>query len=69
MKIFEDYERVVATKEKSNGNESVGDMWTETKTFSKDTAISEIIDWAKNCGGKLIITIDEPDGDNSFNPK
>ena len=39
-------------------------MWVETKTFSKNTQISTIIDWAKDCGGKLIITIDETDADD-----
>jgi len=61
MKIFDKYTRVIAIKEKSSGNESVGNMWVETKTFPKDTPISEIIKWAKDCCGKLTITIDESD--------
>jgi hypothetical protein len=61
MKIFDKYTRVVAIKEKSSGNESVGNMWVETKTFKKDTPICEIIEWAKDCYGKLTITIDESD--------
>ena len=65
MKQFKDYERIIAVKEKSNGNESVGDMWIETKTFSKHTAISLIMDWAKDCSGKLTITVDEADADDS----
>lgn len=56
---YEDYERVIATKERSAGNESVGDMWLETASFDKSVSISEIIEWAKNCTGRLIITIDE----------
>jgi|AntAceMinimDraft_15_1070371.scaffolds.fasta_scaffold18018_4 hypothetical protein len=60
MYIPEMYERVIATKERSAGNESIGDMWLETKSFPKNTKIEEIIRWAKNnCTGKLIITVDE----------
>ncbi len=59
MRHFKEYKKVIATKEMSAGNESVGDMWTETKTFDKNSAIADIIDWAKNASGKLIITIDE----------
>ena len=69
MKYFKDYERVVATKERSVGNDSVGDMWIETKSFDKHTPIYKIIDWAKDCSGKLIITIDDdsvPDDTNPF---
>lgn len=66
MQFFDNYEDVVATGELSGGNDSVGDMWTVTKTFSKDTPIETIIRWARRQGlngitGKLIITIDEPE--------
>lgn len=54
-----DYTRIIATQEKSAGNDSVGDMWIETKSFPKETPISEIIEWAGRCSGRLIITIDE----------
>lgn len=59
MRHFEFYERIIATSEKSAGNESVGDMWTDTKSFGKSTPISEIIEWGKETKGKLIITIDQ----------
>lgn len=59
MKTFKTYERVIATTGHSAGNESVGNMWIQTKSFNKDTPISEIVEWAKGCNGKLIITIDE----------
>ena len=59
MKHFEKYKKVIAIKEQSAGNESVGDMWLETKSFSKDTPIHEIISWASGASGKLIITIDQ----------
>ena len=54
-----DYTRIVAMKEKVEGNESVGTMWTETKVFTKYTRINNIIEWAADCDGKLTITIDE----------
>ena len=66
MKIFENYERVVATKEKSAGNSEVGDMWVETKTFDKNCMVHEIISWAGDCTGKLIITIDEADAESKI---
>jgi hypothetical protein len=56
---FKDYKRVIAIKERSAGNESVGSMWLETKSFDKETPISKIVEWADSCDGKLIVTIDE----------
>ena len=55
------YKQVIATIEKSQGNDSVGDMWIETKSFDRKTQIEDIISWANkhNCSGRLIITIDQ----------
>jgi hypothetical protein len=63
MRFDKNYTHIVAIGERSGGNESVGDMWLETKTFPKETPVSEIIQWAndKDISGKLIITISEPD--------
>lgn len=66
MKTFGIYENIIATKERSAGNDSVGSMWLETKSFNSETPIWKIIDWAKDCDGKLIITIDETGADLSF---
>jgi hypothetical protein len=59
--LYKEYDRIVAVGEKSAGNEQIGDMWLETKTFNKSTPVGDIVDWAKDrgIGGKLIITIDE----------
>lgn len=59
MRIAKEYQQVVAIAEKSAGNESVGDMWLETKIFNKDTLLSDVIDWATelDVSGKLIITV------------
>jgi hypothetical protein len=62
MKFKQNYKEVIAVKECSAGNETVGTMWIETKTFHKDTPVSEIIAWAESsskCNGKLIITVNE----------
>lgn len=59
MKYFKNYERIIANSERSAGNESVGEMWVETKSFDKSTPLSEIIEWGKSTGGKLHLTIDE----------
>lgn len=62
MNIPSTYENVVAIVERSGGNESVGNMWLDTKIFSKETPISKIIAWAdtsNSSSGKLIITIAE----------
>ena len=61
MKYFENYTHVVAMREMSGGNDTVGNMWIETKVFEKSTPINEIIQWAKHTGGKLIISIAEPE--------
>ena len=60
---YEPYTHIVATGEKSAGNDSVGNMWIETKVFDKSTPVSDIIEWANSIAidGKLIITISEPD--------
>lgn len=57
----EDFNYIIAIKEMSAGNASVGDMWLETNRFHKSQSIHEIIEWGKNCSGKLILTIDESD--------
>ena len=47
--------KIVVIKDMSAGNESVGEMWQETKIFESDQPISDIIEWAKN------FSTDEPD--------
>ena len=62
MRFYDGYSQVIAIAEQSAGNESVGSMWLETKAFSKDTPVSEIIQWADGrTSGKLIITVTEPE--------
>jgi len=62
MKFWDDYNSVIAIGERSCGNDTIGDMWLETKLFDKTTPIEKIVEWAKsNCiTGKLIITVTDP---------
>lgn len=56
------FERVIATREITNCTEDWNQMWIEkeTKSFSKDTPVSEIMEWGRNAkGGSLVLTIDE----------
>jgi hypothetical protein len=58
---------IVAVKEKSAGNESVGEMWLETGIFDESTPVGDIIKWSQNGrmryndGGRLIITVPKTD--------
>lgn len=68
VKFFGNYTNIVAIIERSAGNESVGTMWVETKTFDKKTKVEDIIKWAdcNNCDGKLLITIDEANAEDNW---
>ena len=41
------------------------DLVIETKSFDVATPVKEIMDWANDCSGKLILTIDESSVDNT----
>ena len=49
---------IVAVKERSAGNDSVGDMWLETKVFADDTPISTVWAWGESLQhcGRLMLT-------------
>ena len=55
--------KVVAVKEKSAGNESVGDVWLETRIFDELTPVGDIVRWSQGGqmeprnGGRLMITV------------
>lgn len=44
---------VVAILDRSAGNETVGEMWKETKVFSDADEIGEIFEWAVKAQGKF----------------
>lgn len=66
MKTLNHYHYVIAIKERSAGNETVGDMWFETKSFDKETPVSDIIKWASDASGKLVLTIDERNAEDKL---
>ena len=37
---------IVAIRDMSQGNESVGEMWQETKIFDGNTPVIEVVKWA-----------------------
>ena len=59
MKSIPMANKVIATKEKSAGNETVGTMWIETKSFDANTPVKDIMIWGSDADGKLILTFDE----------
>ena len=38
--------KIVAIKEMAAGNESIGEMWQETKIFDAEAPILEVVRWA-----------------------
>lgn len=46
--------KIVAILHKSAGNESVGDMWKETKVFEDVSTIKDILKWAESKNNGLI---------------
>ena len=57
--------KVIIIKEKSNGNDSVGDMWLETKSFDGEDKLSDVLKWHGAKNGKLIITVDASSEDEA----
>ena len=55
--------KVVAIKDMSAGNDSVGEMWKETKIFNAYDPISAVMEWAgkkKN----VVLTIPEQEAED-----
>jgi len=52
--------RVIAIKDMSAGNAEVGDMWKETKIFTGQTTLLEVMQWV---GYKKRVVLSVPDGD------
>ena len=52
---------IIAVGECSRGNDTVGDMWYETKIFRPSDDIEDVFKWARKVGvsGKLILTIEK----------
>ena len=52
--------KIVAIKDMSAGNESVGEMWQETKIFDGDTPLKDVMAWA---GRNKRVQLTLPDGE------
>lgn len=37
--------KIIATIKRSDGNDSVGDMWQETKSFDSSDPIEKVFEW------------------------
>ena len=46
--------KIVAIKDMSAGNESVGNMWRETKIFEESATVKDVMDWA---GDKINVVL------------
>ena len=46
-------DKVIATIHRSDGNETVGEMWNETAIFDKDAPISAVMQWASDRVSRL----------------
>jgi len=47
---------VIIVKEESAGNDTVGSMWLEAKSFPLSATLAEVLEWKSARHGKLIIT-------------
>ena len=55
--------KIVAIKEMSDGNESVGEMWKETKIFDDETKLKDVMKWLGTDRKKKNIILSMPDED------
>lgn len=53
-----EYRNIIAMQECADGNETVGTMWIDAKSFPINTPIEEVIKWAKGRNGRLMIRPD-----------
>ena len=63
MKYYLENKVCIAIKDMSAGNDSVGEMWKETKIFGLNASISEIFEWIGNPKKNCVITL----ADNEIN--
>lgn len=54
--------RVVAIKDMSAGNESVGEMWQETRIFSGHETVAEVMKWV-GPNKKVVLSVPANDED------
>ena len=49
--------KIVAIKDMSAGNESVGEMWKETKIFEGTDTLETVMNWVATAKKNVVITI------------
>lgn len=52
--------KIVAIKDMSAGNETVGEMWQETKIFNSDNTLFEVMRWV-GTNKKVVLSIPDDD--------
>ncbi len=45
--------KIIAMVNRSSGNETVGDMWTETRIFEESQTLLEVYDWVEKITNSL----------------
>ena len=55
--------KVVAIKDMAAGNDTIGEMWKETKVFDASDSLSDVMEWAKNRKTHVILTVPENDAE------
>ena len=62
--------KIIVSVNRSDGNESVGDMWVETKSFQSTEPLENIYSWVIKKGGclghKISLTLDEAENIQEF---
>jgi hypothetical protein len=53
--------KIIAIKDMSAGNESVGEMWQETKIFNDTDSLFEVMKWVGTHKKKVTLTIAHDD--------
>ena len=52
---------IVAIKDMCSGNETIGEMWQETKIFDANQPIKDVLVWAGERRKRVVVTL--PDGE------
>ena len=50
---------IVAIKDMSAGNETIGETWKETKIFRDDSTLKEVMDWVGTKEKNVVLTVAE----------
>jgi len=53
--------KIVAIKDMSAGNETVGEAWQETKIFDSNDSILQVMHWVQSTKKKVTLSIPEDD--------